>query len=341
MRDARSIGIFAAVLGVSIAGASFAAPAQMRAIVQAGYGGPQVLKLQMVPVPEPGAGEVRVKVYAAAVNPTDWRFREGEYAKDDSFKIAGFDFAGVIDAVGAGVTQWKPGDAVFGTKRPQGAYAEYLVTRADGVIYAKPKNFTYEEASGITIAGMTALRAVVESHIAPGQRFAIVGAAGGVGSAAVQIAKARGVSVITIASSSHDKFLRALGADTIVAYDKDNVAAKVKDVDVVLNTALGQADEALAYVKRGGMLYSVAGLPADSKEKCAAAGVTCFAPGPTPASAAVKMSDLIAMAEAGRFKVSIEKVYPLEQAAAAQEANRSGHAEGKLILSVTPQSKQK
>ena len=174
MTHATRISGLAIVWVLSLVSLLSAAPVQMRAIVQNGFGGPDVLKLQMVPVPQPGPGEIRVRVYAAAINPTDWMFRQGERGTDkDKISIAGRDFAGVVEALGTRVSKWKLGDAVFGTKRPWGANAEFVVV-GEAAAFRKPKNFTYEQASGIGIAGLTGLRAVVDSGVKPGQRLVII-----------------------------------------------------------------------------------------------------------------------------------------------------------------------
>ena len=338
--DKRLLGAVA-VLGLAGIPVLHAAPAQMRAMVETGFGGPEVLKLQMVDVPEPKAGEIRVRVYAAAINPNDWRFRQGERGDKDKVSIAGRDMAGVVDALGAGVTQWKIGDAVFGFKRPWGADAEYVAIEASAV-FPKPKTFTYEQASGIGIAGLTGLRALADSGVKPGQRLVVIGAAGGVGSTVVQVAKARGIHVTAIATQAQDAYLREIGAEDVVHYEKEDVAAKVKNADVVINTAEGQSEAAIAYVKRGGTLFSTANDVPAVQAKCAAAGIHCSqTEGAVAEGPGVQMSELIHLVEMGQYKIHVDKVYPLEQTAAAQEANRMGHTTGKIVVSVTPRSAQR
>ena len=294
------------------------APATSQAIVQSGDN----LSLQNVPTPQPAAGQVRIRVYAAAINPVDWKRRA---------HVPGFDVAGVIDSVGPGVTAWKAGDAVFALAN--GAYAEYTLASAENVV-AKPKTFTFEDAAAIPIAGVAAYRAVEQAQVAAGQRVVIIGAAGGVGSFAVQLAKARGATVVAVGHSSQRAFLMKLGADEFVAYDKDDVGARVGKVDAALNLVDGQASAALGYVKRGGHLASIAGDPGSSQ--CAAAGVTCviIAGGNGAISYPQGMRAMARLAAQGKYASQVTRTFPLAQAAKAQAAVHDHDAIGKIVLLV-------
>jgi NADPH:quinone reductase-like Zn-dependent oxidoreductase len=305
-----------------------AAPAQMQAIVQGDTG----LSLQTVQTPKAGPGQVLVKVYAAGVNPVDWKRKP---------PVPGFDAAGVIEGVGPDVTGFRPGEPVVA--RVSGGYAQYALAQADEVV-PKPKRFTYEQASGMPVAGVAAYRAAMEAKIQPGERVAVIGAAGGAGSAAVQVAKAQGARVIAIGHSSQKDFLAGLKADEVVAYDRDNVAAKVKDVDAVLNMVDGQATPGLGYVKRGGHLASIAGnIP--GKELCAAAGVTCVQIGGAAGYGSISngeaLAGLSALADKGQYDVLVSKTFPLAQAAAAQELNRTSDTIGKIVLVVDPKARER
>lgn len=305
-----------------------AAPAQMQAIVQGDSG----LSLQMIQTPEPGSGEVLVKIYAAAVNPVDWKRKP---------PVPGFDAGGVIESAGPDVTNFKPGDKVIA--RVSGGYAQYALAQADEVV-AKPGSFTFEQASGVPIAGVAGYRAVMEAKLKPGQRVAVIGAAGGSGSAAVQVAKSQGARVIAIGHSSQKDYLAGLKADEFVAYDRDDVAAKVKGVDAVLNMVDGQATPGLGYVKRGGYLTSIAGT-VPGKEQCAAAGVTCVQIGGGGSYVGISngeaLAGLAALADKGQYDVLVSKTFPLAQAAAAQELNRTSDTIGKIVLVVDPKSKDR
>ena len=302
------------------AAAVAAAPDKMQAIVQTDAG----LVYQTVPTPQPAAGEILVRVHAAAVNPVDWKRKP---------PIPGFDVAGVIEALGSGVTGWKVGQSVVA--RAPGGYAQYAIAPAANVIL-KPSRFTFEEASGMPVAGVAAYRAAREAKVVAGQRVAIIGAAGGSGSVAVQVTKALGARVIAVGHSSQQAFLETLGADEFVAYDQTDVAARIRDVDAVLNMVDGQATASLGYVKRGGHFASISGAPAEGR--CEAAGVGCvvIAPGYVGISDGDALRALAALAEEGRYKVTISRRFPLAEAAAAQQLNRTSDTTGKIVLIVDP-----
>ncbi|HEX4023901.1 MAG TPA: NADP-dependent oxidoreductase [Steroidobacteraceae bacterium] len=326
---------------------ALAAPAQMKAIVEHGTGGPEVVRLETLPVPEPGPNQVRIRVYAAAINPVDWEIRSGAFGPPRRGGAAGappapapllhpgIEVAGVIDALGPGVSEWKRGQAVFGeVANGSAGYAQYTLADTDDIA-PKPRRMSYEQAAGASVGGLTAMRTVRETHVGPGTTVAVVGAAGGVGSAVVELAKARGATVIAVASSRHNAYLKKIGADRIINYDKGPADAAGANADVVINTAPGQADAALAYAKRGGTVVSIIGPP--SPAQCAAAGVNCppdrggRVPG---AIAKEELAQISKLADEGKFTVQVEKTFPLAQAAEAQEFNRAGHAQGKVVLVV-------
>ena len=323
-----------------LAPAVHAAPATMQAIVQTGADAAS-FQLQTVPAPAPGADQVLIRVYAAAVNPVDWKRRPAPISLPSGTQlpaIPGYDAAGIVESVGAGVTAFKAGDAVVG--RVNGAFAQYVVAEVAQVV-PKPSRFTFEQASGIPIAGMAAYGAAEAANIKPGQRVAIIGAAGGAGSAAVDVVHAMGGKVIASGHSSQEAWLKQQGVEEFVAYDKQNVAARIRNVDAVLNMVDGQAAPALAYVKRGGMLTSIAGPPPD--EQCAAAGVTCVqiratAPG---SSIGDTLRALVKLADAGKYTVRVTKIFPLAQAAEAQQFAHAGDSVGKVILSLDARSKDR
>lgn len=316
------------------------APATMQAIVQSGADATS-FRMQAVETPRPGADQLLIRVYAAAVNPVDWKRQPAPITLSSGSSlpaIPGYDAAGVVEAVGAGVVAFKPGDAVVG--RVNGAFAQYVVADVVQVI-PKPRRFSFEQASGMPIAGMAGHGAAEAANIRPGQRVAIIGAAGGAGSAAVDVAHAKGARVIASGHSSQAAWLKQQGVEEFVAYDKENVAARIQNVDAVLNMVESQATTALAYVKRGGMFTSISGMPA--AEQCAAAGVTCVqiratAPG---LSIGDTLRALLALADAGQYTVRVTKVFPLAQAAEAQQFAHAGDSVGKVILSVDPRSKDR
>lgn len=324
-----------AVIAASILGAAqlaLAAPAKMDAIVESAQPAATVMQLQSVDTPKPAASQILIKVYAAGVNPVDWKRRPTQTTLPSGSvlpPIPGFDVAGVVDTIGPGVTAFKVGDAVVA--RATGAFAQYAVVNIEDVA-PKPHRLTFEQAGAMPIAGVAGLALVEAANIQSGQRVAIIGAAGGAGSVAVDAAHARGAKIIASVHSSQVEWLQAQRVEELVAYDKDNLAARIRGVDAALNTADGQADAALTYVKRGGMLTSISGVP--SAEKCAAAGVTCVQirgtiPGKSQGESLRLLSKL---AEDGHYTPRVTKTYPLAEAAAAQQFAQSGNIMGKIVL---------
>ena len=304
---------------------SFSARAADPATMSAAVAADGTVSIQTVPVPAPGSGQVRVKVRAASVNPVDWKLAGRAAAGAKS--IPGRDFAGVIDAVGPDVSDWKAGDAVIGLAAG-GAYAQYALASAKAIA-SKPKNLSFEEAAGIPVVGETAWRAIVTvADVQPHQHVLIHGGAGGVGSSALQIAKARGAWVAATASASNQDFLKHLGADTAIDYTAGKFEDRIRDLEVVVNTA--DADTGLrsiGIVRKGGILVSVVGLP--PADQCSAAGIRCAVTGSVTGEMLPKLTQL---AEAGQFHINVEQVLPLAEAAKAWELSRAGHVRGKIIL---------
>src|ERR671931_462550 len=213
-------------------------PARMRAIRQESFGGPEVMRLVEVDRPQPLPTEVLVRVHAAGVNPVDWKTRAGQGMLRALPFVVGWDVAGVVEAVGRGVTRFAPGDEVLGMPwfpRQAGAYAEY-VTAPSRQFARKPDAMSFEQAGGLPLAGLTAWQALVETAgIGRGDRVLVHAAAGGVGHLAVQIAKARGAHVIGTARAAKHAFLRGLGADELIDYTATDFAAVLSDVDVVFD----------------------------------------------------------------------------------------------------------
>ena len=344
----------AAMLGATCAfGASV--PTEQTAIVQRGFGGPEVLKVETVPVLEPGEGQVLVQVYAAGVNPVDWKGREGingrrigtppPAGRAPALRIPGTDIAGVVAKVGPGVTDLKVGDAVAGSSGGGGAnalngsYSHYALAVANRLV-AKPKNLTYAEAAGLGTAASTPAAAIYRLNVRAGQTLLITGVAGGVGSSMAQLAKVKGAHVIGTASARHNAFLKSIGVDEVVDYTQGDWAAKVRNVDAVFDTVGGaDGEKALGTLKKGGLFIGIAteaGEPTD--EQCTAAGVMCvpLRGGAAAPSGQDLLNEVASLANEGKLKIKVDKTFPLEQAGAAQELSREGHAEGKIILIAAP-----
>jgi len=285
-------------------------------------------ELQSIPKPEPQAGQVRIKVRAASVNPVDWK--QAERAAAGARLIPGRDLAGVIDAVGDAAGPWKVGQAVIAIATG-GSYAEYALAAVNAVA-PKPQPLSFDEAAGIPVTGETAWRALVTiADVQHGQRVLIHGGAGGVGSAAVQVAKARGAYVIATASPSHNELLHSLGADEILDYHTVRFEEKLKDIDVVLNTVdADTAARSIAVLRPGGILVSTAG--AAPAAQCETAKIRCAV---TPHATGEMLGSLSKLADQGRFRVHIDRQFPLAEAPQALELSRRGHTGGKIILEVS------
>jgi NADPH:quinone reductase-like Zn-dependent oxidoreductase len=291
-------------------------------------------QLQTVPRPDPKAGQVRIKVRAAGVNPADWKRAQRQ---PDSGLIPGWDVAGVIDTVGPSVRGWKAGDAVIGYLEGVGGYAQYAVVPVEHIA-RKPDKLSFDQAAGIPLAGATAWRALVDQgHLSAGQAVLIQGAAGGVGSAAVQIAAARGATrIIGTASKQNDRFLRSIGATGTVDYHTADFERRIRGLDIVLNTVNpATAARSIQMLRPGGVLLSTAG--AAPAAQCAAARVRCISVQVldeigTPKNQA--LADIGKLADQGKYTVNIDATFPLAEAARAWELNRAGHTVGKIILTI-------
>ena len=316
-----------ACLASLVSVAALAAPETMQG-VRVGEGG--ALSVQTLPVPKPGTGEVLVRVRAAGVNPVDWKVAPRRVGQ-----VPGTDVSGTIDSLGEGVSGWRVGDQVLGFARASGSYAQYAVIPFASLA-RKPKSMTFEQAAGVPIAAETAYRSLHEvGGLQRGQTVLIHGAAGGVGSAAVQIAKAAGARVIGTASANNLDYLKSLGADEVIDYQNEKFEDRVKGVDLVLNTANAETNaRSIGVLRQGGVLVSIVG-PADAVA-CAAAKIRCARPDrDAGATNAEMLARVIELADAGKFKVFVEQTYSMVDAAQAWEKNRSGHARGKLIIEVS------
>jgi NADPH:quinone reductase-like Zn-dependent oxidoreductase len=310
----------------------------MRAIGQDTLGGPEVLKVVEVDRPEPGPSEVLVRVHAAGVNPTDWWHRSTGGLLGDTPVRLGWDVSGVVEAVGLGVTMYRPGDEVYGMPRlpqPAGAYAEFVTSPARHLA-RKPAGVSHVEAAALPVAALTAWQSLVDTaDVQPGQRVLVHAAAGGVGHLAVQIAKARGAYVIGTARAAKHTFVRGLGADEIIDYTETDFVAAAPDIDVVLDTIGGDyGPRSLQTLRRGGTLVSVASpaeahLEAPAAELGLRAGFTIVEPDHSG------LKEIAALVESGRLRVEIDTVLPLEQAAKAHEIGETGRTKGKIVLTVT------
>ncbi|MDX2290801.1 MULTISPECIES: NADP-dependent oxidoreductase [Streptomyces] len=309
----------------------------MRAISQDTHGTPDVLKEVTLPRPAPGPSEILVAVRAAGVNPTDWKHRAGGVFLDRMPLVLGWDVSGVVEAVGFGVTLFKPGDEVFGMlpyPHGVGSHAEYVTGPARSFA-RKPADVDHVQAGALPLAALTAYQAIVDTAgVGPGRRVLIHAAAGGVGHLAVQIAKARGAHVIGTASAAKHDFVRSLGADEVVDYRTTDFRDVVRDVDMVLDPLSGDTrSRSLDVLRPGGLLVSLLpGTDPEEAAKAAARGLrveTLLVEADHAGMNAV--ADLVA---SGALRAHVEAVFPLADAAKAHALGETGRTTGKLVLTV-------
>jgi NADPH:quinone reductase-like Zn-dependent oxidoreductase len=330
-----AIGTIIVSLPITLFGAT------MKAIVIHEYGGPEVLKLEDVPIPEPKDDEMLVKVVAAGVNSFDGVLRSGAYAKVFKMKlpwIPGYDIAGVVEKVGSKVSRFKAGDSVFShiSIPSGGGYAEYAPAKENQVA-AKPTTVGFVEAAGVPSVALTAWQALVDkANIQSGQTVLIHGGSGGVGTFAIQIAKIRGAKVIATASTTNQDLLKQLGADVAIDYKTQKFEEIAKDVDVVLD-GVGGDTLARSYpiVKKGGFVVSiVARLDQAQLEKHGIRGATVELE-----SNGGELAQIGKLIGEKKIRVIVSQTFPLADAARAQAEADKGHTRGKIVLKVRDESK--
>jgi NADPH:quinone reductase-like Zn-dependent oxidoreductase/predicted SnoaL-like aldol condensation-catalyzing enzyme len=312
----------------------------MRAISQDTYGTPDVLRETRLPKPAPGVSEILVAVHAAGVNPTDWWSRAQSTTVARLPLVLGWDVSGVVEAVGIGVTVFKPGDEVFGMlPYPGGAgsHAEY-VTGPARVFTHKPAGIDHVQAGALPLAALTAYQALVDTAgVRAGQRVLIHAAAGGVGHLAVQIAKARGAYVIGTASVAKHDFLRSLGADEVIDYHSVDFTEVLSDVDVVLDPISRDSAaraRSVAVLRPGGTLVSILPVPVDPAELAAIAERGIRYESLLVEADHGGMQAIADLVEAGALRAHIEATFPLAEAAKAHALGETGRTSGKIVLTV-------
>ncbi|WP_067539481.1 NADP-dependent oxidoreductase [Nocardia crassostreae] len=306
----------------------------MYAITQDTFGGPEVLYRTEIERPRPAAGEVLVRVRAAGVNPVDAAVRGGHFPlfPEPPFAL-GWDVAGVVEALGDGVTRFEVGAEVLGLTlfpKAAGAYAEYLVAPSDELV-AKPAALPMSAAGALPLAGLTAWEGLVTiAAVEPGQRVLIHAAAGGVGHLAVQIAKSRGAHVIATARTANHAFLTDLGADELIDYTTTDFTTATDPVDVVLDLVGGDyALRSTQLLKPGALLVTTVGHnPGITPEQAAQQGIRFETVMVHPS--ATDLAELVALTESGALRVHVDREFPLADAAEAHAT--TGNAKGKTVL---------
>lgn len=308
----------------------------MKAVRIHAYGGQEVLKVEDAPMPTMGEQDLLVRVVASAINPVDWKIRAG-YLKDIlpyEFPLTlGWDVSGVVEAVGSGVTKFKPGDAVY--SRPNimrdGTYAEFIAIDENEAAF-KPKTISHACAASLPLAGITAWDVLIKTAaIQAGQRVLIHAGSGGVGSLAIQLAKARGAHVVATTSCKNIPLVKSLGADQLVDYRNQQFNHVVHEMDVVFDTIGGEVqDRSWASLKAGGILVSIVSPP--SAEVAAAhgarAGFVFIQPD------AEVLTQLAALVDTGKMRPIIAAEFALDDIVKAHALSESGRADGKIVLHV-------
>lgn len=319
----------------------------MKAIVLNEYGGPAHLKLAEVAMPKPKDDQVLVKVYAVSVNSADYRLLSGLIPRlmgvglfRPNNKVMGADIAGQVEAVGKKVTKFKVGDEVFGDIATAfGGFAEYACAR-ESILVKKPVNLTYEQAAAVPMAAVTALQGLHKGGIKPGGHVAVVGASGGVGTFAVQIAKALGANVTAISSTKKLERLRSLGADHVIDYTREDFTCSSQRYDLILAVngyrPLAEYRRALkpqgTYIMVGGEGNQIFEAMVKGPLVSRRGGQTVTSLAATPNADDLSfVKDLI---EAGKVHPVIDQIYPFENTAEAVRYVGTGHAAGKVIIRI-------
>ncbi len=297
-------------------------------------GGPEVFQYGDVPDPVAGPGQVLVDVHAASVNAADWKRRAGHYAPTTVFPyIPGRDFSGVVSALGAGVTDLKVGDPVFGVVdvTDEATYAEKVAIKSS-IVAKKPDSLTHVEAAALGLIGLTALVSVEDTlQLKPGETILIQGGAGGVAGFAVQVAKHIGARVITTASTNNHDYLRSLGADQIIDYTKEDFTKIVSGCDAVFDTVGGDVvNRSFAVLRPGGRAAFIgAGPTAPASPRNDVVSLR-----PKVGRDRAHLERIVSLVTSGAVRLPEIKVFSLSEAAAAHRVSEGRHLRGKLVLKV-------
>lgn len=301
------------------------------------YGGPEVLRYEEAPRPQPGPGEVLVKVHATSVNPVDWAIRGGYLRHVREYElplIPGWDFSGVIESVAEGVDEWKPGDEVYGhpSLAASGTYAEYCIA-AVGTFARKPKSLDHVHAATIPLAGLTAWQALFDhAKLHAGQKVLIHAAAGGVGTFAVQFAEIRGLEAVATASSRNHELMQELGATQVIDYMTTRFEDHVSDADAVIESIGGEVrDRSWKTLKKGGIMVALIG-PAPSQEAADAHQVRqtlMWVHGDR-----AQLEEISELVDKSLVRPIIDSVFPLRDIVQAHRRSETRHARGKIVVQV-------
>jgi 2-desacetyl-2-hydroxyethyl bacteriochlorophyllide A dehydrogenase len=311
----------------------------MRAVVAHEYGRPEVLKFEQVPRPEPKENQILVRIIASSVNPADPLTLSGKYAREFGTQlplIPGYEIAGIVEKTGAKVTKFKMGDAVYGYPTYDGGWAEYVAV-SEGEIAIKPASLNFVQAAAVPMGALTAWQSLVDvAQLHAGQVILIHGGSGGVGSLAIQIAKACGAKVIATASTPNQELLNQLGADVTIDYTKQKFEDVAKDVDVVLDSVGGDTlKRSYGVVKKGGLIATlVSRLDQAELDKHGIRGASIWVK-----PDAAELDEIAHLIDAGKIKPIVTQTLPLSEAIAAQEQAATHHTRGKIVLRIADEPK--
>ncbi len=306
----------------------------MKAIIAHEYGGPEALKYEDVPLPKPKENEILVRVIASGVNPADPLILNGKYAKEFGTHlplVLGYDMAGVVVSTGAKVTKLRVGDPVYAYLLWGGGWAEYCISND------KPKSLSFIEASAVPLAALTAWQALIDiAKLESGQTALIHGGSGGVGSFAIQIAKARDARVIATASTANQGLLKQLGADFAVDYTKQKFEEIAHDVDVVLDP-VGRDTLARSYsvVKKGGIVVTIVSRCDEAELKKHQIRGASLSSHPD----ATELAEITKLIDAGKIRPIVTRVLPVADAAKAVAQAQTHHTRGKVVLKIAEEPK--
>ncbi|RYY01425.1 MAG: NADP-dependent oxidoreductase [Gammaproteobacteria bacterium] len=304
----------------------------MKAIEIKAYGNMDVVNYVDVERPEPAADEILVRVQYAGVNPVDWKIRNG-LGERLGLKLPirlGGEITGIVETLGANVKNFNMGDEVYGLIS-SGGFAEFALAKSTDIAL-KPKNISFEQAAAIPLGALTAWQAIFNlANVTSGQKILITGASGGVGSLAVQLAKAKGAHVIGMASGSNEDFVRNLGADEFIDYTLQNFVDFVKDVDVVFDTVGGDTfSKSFNTLKKGGFLVTAVEFPTEEKAQefgVKAARVFCK-------PNVQELNEITQLVDDGKLKANVSVVFPLAKIKEALQLSEERHTRGKIVLQI-------
>ncbi|MER8430053.1 NADP-dependent oxidoreductase [Mesorhizobium caraganae] len=304
----------------------------MKAVRIHAFGGPEVLSVDQIPLPQPLDDEVTLRVRAASVNPIDYKIREGSTGQALPVTL-GRDVSGVVEMCGTRAHTFKKGDPLFAMLgNDRGGNAEYVVVKATELA-AKPERLSHVEAAAVPLAGITAWQGLFDhGGLESGQRLLIHGGGGGVGHLAIQFAKAAGAFVATTVSAEDTVFVRELGADQAVDYKDERFEEVVEEVDVVFDLVAGDTqDRSWKVLKPGGTLVSTLSRPSQEKARLHRARGVSYLAEPN----AAQLAQIGRLIDDGKVTPFVQTTYPLAQVAKAEERLENDHVRGKIVLEVS------